>query len=271
MVNPFFFLRAPSSTDFPVLLLNQPSIIYERYRFNNRSQEKQNQSIHTWLLCELLPKPANLESWKTIFSATELCVESEKMLLEEKYCKNLGCLCQTVWISTKPRKLHHHSSKKETVYWPGMPTKIRDYISKREAYTSCKKEQRKEPLVSHNTPSHPWEIVGYDIVHFDNRYLCTVDYYSSYFKIDPLKDQTAREVIRTLKRHFLGCGIPNKLMSDNGLSFNSYEFQQFSTNYDMEHVTSSPHYPQGNGKVENAVETAKSSLRKSKAARSESI
>ena len=60
-----------------------------------------------------------------------------------------------------------------------------------------------------------------------------MDYYSSYFKIDPLKDQTAREVIRTLKRHFLGCGIPNKLMSDNGLSFNSYEFRQFSTNYDM--------------------------------------
>ena len=193
------------------------------------------------------------------------------MLSEGKYCKNLGCLCQTVWISTKPRKLHHHSSKKEIVYWPGMPVKIRDYISKREVYTSCKKEQRKEPLVSHNTPSHPWEIVGSDIVHFDNRHLCTVDYYSSYFKIDPLKDQTAREVIRTLKRHFLGCGIPNKLMSDNGLSFNSYEFQQFSTNYDMEHVTSSPHYPQGNGKVENAVKTAKSSLKKSKAARSESI
>ena len=165
---PFLFLRAPSSTDVPVLLLNQPSIIYERYRFNNRSQEKQNQSIHTWLLCELLPKPANLESWKTIFSATELCVESEKMLLEGKYCKNLGCLCQTVWISTKPRKLHHQSSKKEIVYWPGMPAKIRDYISKREVYTSCKKEQRKEPLVSHNTPSHPWEIVGSDIVQFDN-------------------------------------------------------------------------------------------------------
>ena len=163
------------------------------------------------------------------------------------------------------------SSKKEIVYWPGMPAEIRDYISKREVYTSCKKEQRKEPLTSHNTPSHPWEIVGSDIAHFDNRHLCTEDYYSSYFEIDPLKDKTAREVIRILKRHFSGCGVPNKLMSDNGLSFNSYEFQQFATNYDMEHVTSSPHYPQGNGKVENAVKTAKSSLKKSKAARSESI
>ena len=152
-----------------------------------------------------------------------------------------------------------------------MPAETRDYISKREVYTSCKKEQRKEALISHNTRSHPWEIVGSDIFHFDNRHLCTVDYYSSYFEINPLKDKTAREVIRTIKRHFSGCGIPNKLMSDNGLSFNSYEFQQFATNYDVEHVASSPHYPQSNGKVENAVKSAKTSLNKSKAARSESI
>ena len=58
-------------------------------------------------------------------------------------------------------------------------------------------------------------------------------------------------------------------MSDNGPPFNSCEFQQFATNYDVEHVTSSPCYPQSNGKVENAIETAKSLLKKSKAARSD--
>ena len=159
---------------------------------------------------------------------------------------------------------------REIVYWPGMPAEIKDFISKCEVCASYKKEQPKEPLISHKIPSRPWETVGSDIFHFDNRdYLCTVDYYSSYFEINPPKSKTASEVIHTLKRHFSRHGIPSKLMSDNGPPFNSYEFQQFASNYDMEHVTSSPHYPQSNGKVENAIKTAKSLLKKSKAARSD--
>ena len=37
----------------------------------------------------------------------------------------------------------------------------------------------------------------------------------------------------------------------------------------MEHVTSSPHYPQSNSKVENSLKTAKNLLKESKAARSD--
>ena len=201
---------------------------------------------------------------------------------------------------------------REIIYWPSMPAEIKDYISECKVCASYKKEQLKEPLISHKIPSRPQETVGSDIFHFrsrlslivwvnavlnrtvvvdsdwrfdnlcsitvswwyytlvidligqlrrdvDNRdYLCTVDYYSSYFEIDPLKDKTAREVIYTLKRQFSRHGIPNTLMSDNGPPFNSNEFQQFATNYDMEYVISSPHYPQSERKVENAIKTAKS-------------
>ena len=114
------------------------------------------------------------------------------------------------------------------------------------------------------------ETVGSDIFHFQGKdSLCIVDYYSNYFEVDSLKDKAATEVIQVLKRHFARHGIPNRLVSDNGPPFNSHEFQHFAESYDMEHVTSSPHYPQSNGKVENSVKTAKNLLKKSKAARSD--
>ena len=192
--------------------------------------------------------------------------------------KGLRCLIPTNLRPKIRERLHgaHTGSEsclrraRETVYWPGMTSDIKDYIAKCAVCATYQKEQPKEPLISHRIPNRPWETVGTDIFHFEDRdYLCTVDYYSNYFEIDPLKDKTASKVVDTLKRHFSRHGIPNKLRSDNGPPFNSYEFQQFVTSYDMEHVTSSPHYPQSNGKVENAIKTAKSLLKKSKAAKSD--
>ena len=159
---------------------------------------------------------------------------------------------------------------RETVYWPNMNANLRDYIAKCDVCATYQNDQQKEPLISHKIPNRPWETVGCDILHFDGRdYLCTVDYYSSYFEIDLLKDKTGKEVIHLLKKHFSTHGIPNKLMSDNGPPYGSYQFQQFMTSYDIEHVTSSPHYPQSNGKVENAVKIVKGLLKKSNAAGSD--
>jgi hypothetical protein len=53
-------------------------------------------------------------------------------------------------------------------------------------------------------------------------------------------------------------------MTDNGPQFSSEEFHQFSVTWEFEHKTSSPHFPQSNGKVENAVKTAKSLMKKAK-------
>lgn len=155
----------------------------------------------------------------------------------------------------------------ETVYWPGMNASLHYYIAKCDVRAMYQKDQQKEPLILHKIPNRLWETVGCDTLHFEDRdYLCTVDYYSSYFEINQLKDKIGNEVIGTLKQHFWTHGIPNRLQTDNGPPYNSREFQQFVTSYDIEHVTSSPHYPQSNGKAENAIKTAKNLLKKSKAA-----
>ena len=50
-------------------------------------------------------------------------------------------------------------------------------------------------------------------------------------------------------------------MSDNGAQFSADVFLTFSNNYGFTHITSSPRFPQSNGKAEHAVKTVKTLLK----------
>ena len=53
-----------------------------------------------------------------------------------------------------------------------------------------------------------------------------------------------------------------ELVSDNGPPYNSEEFDNFAREYEFELRKSSPTYPQSNGRVENAIKTAKQLIKK---------
>ena len=63
-----------------------------------------------------------------------------------------------------------------------------------------------------------------------------------------------------MKATFARYGIPEVVVTDNGPQFQG-DFKQFATEYDFEHVTSSPYYPQANGQAEKAVHIAEMILR----------
>ena len=46
---------------------------------------------------------------------------------------------------------------REVVYWPGMNKDIEDFISSRSVCKSYQTDQQKEPMISHEIPSRPWE------------------------------------------------------------------------------------------------------------------
>ncbi|XP_062576513.1 uncharacterized protein K02A2.6-like [Saccostrea cucullata] len=152
---------------------------------------------------------------------------------------------------------------RETVYWPNMNNDIENYIQCCEICSSCQPDQPKEPMISHNIPKRAWEKVGCDLFEFDgNDYLICADYFSDFFEIDRLHGKTGKEVITKMKAQIARHGIPDVIISDNGPPFNSREFQDFAEKYEFEHRTSSPRYPQSNGKAENAVKIAKALMRK---------
>lgn len=159
---------------------------------------------------------------------------------------------------------------RECLYWPGMSAEIKDRVSSCDICRSCDNRQSKETLCPHEVPDRPWAKVAVDLFEFNSRnYLVTVDYFSGFWEVDPLESTKAVYVIRKLKMHFARYGIPDVCHSDNGPQFQSAEYQRFSKEWKFKFTTSSPTYPRSNGKVENAVQSAKRLMKKAKKAGSD--
>ena len=154
------------------------------------------------------------------------------------------------------------SRARTSVWWPGLSKQIEDLVAQ---CVTCAKDRPtpKEPLMSASFPSRPWERIATDLFELNGKvYLIVTDYYSRWFEIKELRNETSQVVIQALKELFAIHGIPDLIISDNGPQYSADSFREFATKYGFVHTTSSPRYPQANGEVERAVRTAKSLLRK---------
>jgi hypothetical protein len=147
---------------------------------------------------------------------------------------------------------------------------VKEMIASCDICNQVRSQQRKEPLVQQQVPSRAWAVVSTDLFEL-NKIMCliVVDYFSNYFEYEALSAATSGLVIRAMKQLFARYGIPEKLISDNGTQFVSEEFKKFSRDYGFNHETSSPRYPQSNGKTERAVGVRKSMMEKSLIANSD--
>ena len=108
-------------------------------------------------------------------------------------------------------------------------------------------------------PAFPWTKIATDIFQFEgDSYLLLVDYTSRYPVICKLTSMTAQNVIGNLKVIFSEYGWPDAIVSDNGPYYTAEAFTKTMQEYMVNHITSSPHYPQSNGLVEKFVQTVKS-------------
>ncbi len=76
-----------------------------------------------------------------------------------------------------------------------------------------------------------------------------IDYLSNYPEIALLPSTSAAGVVTHMKSIFTRHGIPHVVCSDNGPCYSRKDFQKFAEEYGFQHVTSSPLYPQSNGKT----------------------
>ncbi|XP_048577670.1 uncharacterized protein K02A2.6-like [Nematostella vectensis] len=130
---------------------------------------------------------------------------------------------------------------RECLFWPGMTSEIKEFISQCESCCMYDNKQQRETLMN---------------------------YFSGFWEIDPLtSDCKAPTVIKKLKAHFARHGIPDVVISDNGPQFYCEEFAAFTKSWVFEHRTGRQGHQQSNGKAEASVKQAKKLIRKAKSSR----
>ena len=135
----------------------------------------------------------------------------------------------------------------KSVYWSSISADIESYIKHCTTCLEFQQTQPKEKIIHHDIPLRPWEVVGADVFHFNNKnYLCIVDYNSKFPVIKRLEGLSAERLINTVKIIFAKYGIPLKIMSDAGTNFVSDRFWQFCKTINVEQAVSSAYHHQSN-------------------------
>ena len=104
-------------------------------------------------------------------------------------------------------------------------------------------------------PIYPWTKVVTDIFHFErDSYLCIGDYMSRFPVVCKLTSTTVQQVVSQMKLMFSEYSQPENIVSHNRPCYSAETFTMLTTDYSVNHITSSSHYPQPNGLAEKYVQ-----------------
>ena len=99
----------------------------------------------------------------------------------------------------------------ESVYWSSINADIENYIKHCGMCLEFQQMQSKEKIIHHDIPLRPWEIVGADIFHFNNKNcLFIVDYHSKLPVMKRVERLSVESLLNTVKIIFARYGIPSK-------------------------------------------------------------
>ncbi len=154
-----------------------------------------------------------------------------------------------------------------SIYWPGLNEAIRQTRLSCEQCNKIAPSQPREPLKLISQAEYPFQQICMDAFEIAGRhYLALVDRFSGWLIVFHTKGHAqSKHVVDALRSVFTTYGVPEKFFSDGGLPFQGHIVEDFLKTWKVQHVTSSARYPQGNGRAELAVKTAKRLLQQNTA------
>ena len=150
-------------------------------------------------------------------------------------------------------------------WWPKMDQDLESVAKNCEA---CQMNQRlPNKSVPHPwlTASEPWERCHLDYAgpFMGSMWLILVDSYSKWIEVVDMKSNiTSKNTIRELRKIFSRFGIPKILVSDNGTSLTSHEFENFCRKNGINHIKIPSYHPSSNGQAEIIVQKFKQAMKK---------
>ena len=144
---------------------------------------------------------------------------------------------------------------KDTVYWPGLNDQLEKLVLKCELclkYSHSKCKQEPSLCLGQEVPLYPWTKLVTNMFHFEGAsYLLVVHYTSRFLVVCKLTSMTGQHIATLSKLIFSKYGWPGTLISDNGPCYTAEVFANLMREYSVNHIASSPHYPQSNGLAES--------------------
>ena len=129
-------------------------------------------------------------------------------------------------------------------------------------YSHSKCKQKPSSSLGQEIPVHTWTKLATNIFHSDRpSYLLLVDYTSKFSVVCKLSSMTGQHIANQCKLIFSEYGWPETFISDNGPCYSLQAFNSVMQSYNVNHITSSPHYPQSNSLAEKYFQIVKSLLR----------
>ena len=88
-----------------------------------------------------------------------------------------------------------------------------------------------------------------------------IDRFSRWAVAVPVKTSVASKVVAVNKREWIyRYGVPEHILSDNGVQYTSKVFKAFTDAYQIKHLFATPYYPKTNGMVERLHQYIKQRL-----------
>ena len=145
---------------------------------------------------------------------------------------------------------------KRYYYWPRMAYHIKEYVNE---CTTCKETKApnytlRPPMGNQFKVERAFQHLYVDLLgpyprsKRGNSYLFIIlDQFSKYVLLKQLRQATSKNIIEYLDSEvFSVYGVPETLLSDNGVQFASKDFSELLSSYGIKHIFTASHAPQAN-------------------------